>query len=88
MIDKKEADKRIYAIEALELELLGRQKSIYNRKANLLQTYYGFEMHSFGLDCRFKTYTDHTFTIDGNVFCDIDDAMEFALTNHSTGVEG
>lgn len=78
MISQLEASKRIGSIEALENQLSRLQKEVYTRKANLLQTYYGFKME-------FKSHTAYTFTIDENIFCDIDDAMEFAVTNHSTG---
>lgn len=81
MIDQNEASKRIGGIESLELQLSIMQRDIYNRKANLLQTFYGFAMEEIDCNSIIKSYTDNIFTIDENVFCDIDEAMEYAASN-------
>jgi len=80
-IGYKEASKRIACIELIESQISSMQKDLYNRKANLLQTHYDFKMEK--IDLPYLSYTDNTFSIDENIFCDIDDALEFALTNHN-----
>lgn len=82
MISKEEADKRIGAIEALEKHAAHINQEIYNRKSNLLQTYYGFEISPYNIDIDKQwSYTDFTYTREDQVFCDIDDALEYARAN-------
>ena len=51
---------------------------IYSIKLNMLKEYYGFTLEVPDDDIAFLSYI---FTKDGNVFCDIDEALEFAESN-------
>lgn len=82
MITKDEANKRMGGIEALESQLNNLSSEIYDRKSNVLQTYYGFDISPPTDDF---IYTSDIFIKEGNVFTDIDEAMEYAKTNWSEG---
>ena len=87
MITKEESFKRIAVIDHIDGELTCMSRDNYNRKANILQTYYGFEMRKIDpeneLKCR--SYSDYIFIKNENVFAEIDDAFEYARTNFSNG---
>lgn len=89
MITKEEALKRIAVIDHIDDELSRMTKENYNRKANILQTYYGFEMIEIDREKEIKhrCHTDYMFTKDENVFAEIDDALEYAKTNFNISVE-
>ena len=97
MITEKEAARRISVIDHIDGELATsasvgyyNRKSIkenYDRKANILQTYYDFEMRKIDPEnkLRYRSYTDYIFIKDEIVFAEIHDAFEYAKANFSAG---
>lgn len=77
-----EAKARKAVIDALEQQADVLAREIYNRKANLLQTFYEFEMLPVPI-ANFRGYTDNIFVKGDKTFADIDDALEFAETDGS-----
>lgn len=77
-----EAKARKAAIDALEQQADSLAREIYNRKANLLQTFYAFEMLPVTLS-RFRSYTDNIFVKGDQTFADVDNALEFAESKDS-----
>jgi predicted NUDIX family phosphoesterase len=87
MITKEEALKRTAVIDHIDGELINMLRDNYNRKANILQTYYGFEMRKIDPEneLRYRSYKDYIFIKDENVFAEIDEAFEYARSNLSKG---
>lgn len=66
-------------INYIESQIIDLNRALYNRKANLLQTCYGFEMQEIPASQLYnRTYQDNTFVYEDKVFLDIDEALDFA----------
>ena len=74
-------NRSVAAIKALEELKAYIEHKIYNRKVNIIQTFYGFTLDSIEAD----GVLSQVFIKSENVFCDIDEALEFAETNFSEG---
>lgn len=76
-ISKDEYLQRMSEISALEDFLNNIRDRIYDRKADVLRDYFGFQID----EINDEYIGGHIFSYDGHIFLDIDHAFEFAEEN-------
>ena len=76
-ISKQEFEIRQAIIEHMEVYVANLQEDITNRKANILQTWYGMKLH----ETTDPTLYGYYFTYEDETFLDVDHAMEYAEEN-------